>query len=224
MFCGQRSRFCGLCGGGTSSLHRRKCFASELVAVERRQIHIVLRIVARIRRMLDRIDDPPAPAKLHRAQADEIHARLIDRAVALLDDQAFWPRQPRSPASARPTGPAPTINTGTNWTCLSHSWSGNSSGRNRCRDRQSYSVTKESATAVNYRADIDGDGRGHRNLSSLFVGRSGATIQDASQRGETPAAWRPCLRRRVELQRETARLALSNRGWGGREEWLHHRN
>jgi len=39
--------------------------------------------------MLDCIDQAPAAAELHRARPDEIHAWLIDRAVALLDDQAF---------------------------------------------------------------------------------------------------------------------------------------
>src|SRR6185437_7119595 len=69
-------------------LHRREAFAPQLVAVERGEIHVVLRIIARIGRMLDRIDQPPAAAELHRPEADEIHARLIDRSVALLDDEA----------------------------------------------------------------------------------------------------------------------------------------
>src|SRR5579862_8011726 len=68
--------------------HRGKALAPELVAVERGQVHIVLRIVVRIRAILDRSDDAPAAAELHRAHADEIHARLIDRAVPLLDDDA----------------------------------------------------------------------------------------------------------------------------------------
>ncbi len=44
--------------------------------------------------MLDRVDQTPAAAELHRARPDEIHPRLIDRAVALLDDQAVLSAPP----------------------------------------------------------------------------------------------------------------------------------
>src|SRR5262249_1271834 len=45
--------------------------------------------VARIGRGLDRADQAPTPAELHGADADQVHARLVDRAVGLLDQQAF---------------------------------------------------------------------------------------------------------------------------------------
>ena len=68
--------------------HAGKAIASELPSRHRRDIDIVLPVVARIGRRLDPIDDAPAAAELHRAHADEVHLRLIDRAVALLDQEA----------------------------------------------------------------------------------------------------------------------------------------
>ena len=65
-----------------------KALASELVAGEAGQIDIVLRVVARVGRAFDRRHNAPAPAEFHGADADQIHARLIDRAVALLDERA----------------------------------------------------------------------------------------------------------------------------------------
>src|SRR5262249_41220059 len=53
--------------------------------------NVVLRQVAGIRRRLDRADQAPAPAEFHRADTDEVHARLIDRTVRLLDQQTFDP-------------------------------------------------------------------------------------------------------------------------------------
>ena len=65
-----------------------KALASELVAGEAGQVDIVLGVVARVGRAFDRRHDAPAPAEFHGADADQIHARLIDRAVALLDQRA----------------------------------------------------------------------------------------------------------------------------------------
>ena len=66
----------------------REALAGEFMAGKARQIDIVLRVVARIGRALDRRHQAPAPAKFHGADADEVHARLVDRAVGLLDQGA----------------------------------------------------------------------------------------------------------------------------------------
>src|SRR6202035_4977433 len=65
-----------------------EALAPELVAGEAGQIDIVLGVVARVGRAFDRRHNAPAPAEFHGADADQIHARLIDRAVALLDQRA----------------------------------------------------------------------------------------------------------------------------------------
>ena len=51
-------------------------------------VDIVLRIVARIGTGLDVGDDAPATAEFHGADADQVLARLVDRAVGLLDHRA----------------------------------------------------------------------------------------------------------------------------------------
>src|SRR5262249_54030434 len=72
-------------------VERRKPLAPELVAGQARHINVVLRQGAGIRRRLDRADQAPAPAEFHRADTDQVHARLIDRTVRLLDQQTFDP-------------------------------------------------------------------------------------------------------------------------------------
>ena len=89
-----------------------KALAAELVTGEAGQIDIVLRVVARIGRAFDRRHQPPAPAEFHGADADQIHARLIDRAVALLGQRAgnaapaeiAGKRQPHRPAADHQNG------------------------------------------------------------------------------------------------------------------------
>src|SRR5262245_28081441 len=68
---------------------RRERLAPELIAAKAGQIDIVLRVIARIGRVLNVLDDTPAPAVLHGADADEIHLRLVDGAVGLLDQQTI---------------------------------------------------------------------------------------------------------------------------------------
>src|SRR6516162_2141624 len=69
----------------------RKLLASQFVAAETRQVDVVLRIVARVGRVLDVLYDAPASAMFHRADADQVHLWLIDRAVGLLDQKAVDP-------------------------------------------------------------------------------------------------------------------------------------
>ncbi len=66
----------------------REAFARQFIAGEAGQIDVVLRVIARIGRAFDRGHQAPAPAEFHGADADEVHARLIDRAVGLLDQGA----------------------------------------------------------------------------------------------------------------------------------------
>jgi hypothetical protein len=67
----------------------RKRLAAELVAVGKaRHPGIVLRIVAVVARILDPPHNAPAPAELHGAHVDHVHARLGDEPVGLLDDNA----------------------------------------------------------------------------------------------------------------------------------------
>jgi hypothetical protein len=65
-----------------------KALAAKLVAGHAGEVDIVLDVIARVGRALDRRYQAPAPAELHGADADHVHARLIDRAVALLDQHA----------------------------------------------------------------------------------------------------------------------------------------
>ena len=69
--------------------HRGHLLAPKLVAAETGEIDIVLRIIARVGRILDGRDKAPTPAELHGANADQVHPRLIDRAVGLLHQQAL---------------------------------------------------------------------------------------------------------------------------------------
>ena len=62
--------------------------AAELVAGERLEPDIVLRIVGRIRRVAHAVGDAPAAAELHGAHADEVHLRMVDAAFGLLDQRA----------------------------------------------------------------------------------------------------------------------------------------
>ena len=65
-----------------------EALAAQFITGETGQIDVVLRVVARIGRALDRRHQAPAPAEFHGADADEVHAWLIDRAVGLLDQHA----------------------------------------------------------------------------------------------------------------------------------------
>ena len=65
-----------------------KSLTTELIAVERRDVDAILRIIARIRRIADPVRNAPAPAEFHGAWADDVHPRLLDRAVGLLDQRA----------------------------------------------------------------------------------------------------------------------------------------
>ena len=65
-----------------------KRLAAKLIAVERGEIDVVLRIVGRVGRVPHPVDDAPAAAEFHRPHADEVHLRLLDRAVGLLDQCA----------------------------------------------------------------------------------------------------------------------------------------
>src|SRR5262249_36809426 len=62
--------------------------AAKLVAGERGEPDVVLRIVARIGRVAHPVGDAPAAAELHCAHADEVHLRVLDPAVGLLDQGA----------------------------------------------------------------------------------------------------------------------------------------
>src|SRR5439155_23976205 len=66
----------------------REALAPELVAGERGQPDVILRIVARIGRVAHVLGNAPAPAELHRAHADEVHLGMLDAAIGLLDDGA----------------------------------------------------------------------------------------------------------------------------------------
>src|SRR5262249_9446842 len=66
----------------------REALAPELIAGERGEPDVILRIVARVRRVAHVIRDAPASAELHGAHPDEIHLGVIDAAVGLFDDGA----------------------------------------------------------------------------------------------------------------------------------------
>src|SRR5262249_47193262 len=83
-----------------------KALATELVAGEAGEIDVVLRVIARIGRGLDRAHEPPAPAEFHGAYADQVHARLIDRAVGLLDQQTADPAPAEIACKSEPHGAA----------------------------------------------------------------------------------------------------------------------
>ena len=65
-----------------------EALAPELVAVEPGDIDAVLRIVAGIGRVAHPVRDAPAAAEFHGARADDVHPRLLDGAVGLLDQRA----------------------------------------------------------------------------------------------------------------------------------------
>ena len=65
-----------------------KRLAAQLIAVQSGDVDVVLRIVERVGRVADPVEDAPAAAELHGADADEVHLRLLDGAVGLLDQGA----------------------------------------------------------------------------------------------------------------------------------------
>ena len=79
----------------------REALAGQFIAGEARQIDVVLRVIARIGRAFDRGHQAPAPAEFHGADADEVHPRLIDRAVGLLDQDGSECRASRDRRQAR---------------------------------------------------------------------------------------------------------------------------
>src|SRR5262249_11562722 len=81
---------------------RRKPFAPELKAVERGQVDAVLRIIAGIRRVAYPAGDAPAPAELHRARTNEIHLRLLDRAVGSFNQDAWYAAPPKTAGGREP--------------------------------------------------------------------------------------------------------------------------
>ena len=63
--------------------------AAKLEAGQGFEPDVILRIVARVRRILDPTGNSPSPAELHGANADHVHSGLIDRAVGLFDQTAL---------------------------------------------------------------------------------------------------------------------------------------
>ena len=91
-----------------------KALAPELVAGEARDIDIVLRVVARVGRALDRRRRAPSAGRTPWCgrRPCPCAAGRSSRRDCSISTQSM-PRQPRSPASASPTGPPPTMRTGT---------------------------------------------------------------------------------------------------------------
>src|SRR6478609_4130511 len=83
----------------------REALAPELVAVEAGDIDAVLRIVAGIGRIAHPIRDAPAAAEFHGARADDVHLRLLDGAVGLLDQRAGNAAPAELARERKPHGP-----------------------------------------------------------------------------------------------------------------------
>src|SRR5262249_25754535 len=66
----------------------RERLAPELVAVEPGDVDAVLGMIAGIGRLAHPVRDAPAAAEFHGARADDVHLRLLDCAVGLLDQRA----------------------------------------------------------------------------------------------------------------------------------------